>query len=299
MQKSIEVKNQDGKIKFKGGFSPSALTQYIRNPIDFYTKKILRIYENDEVEETVAANTLGTIVHNTLEEFYKPLENQILTVDLIKIMQQNIESEIKNQFQKEFKKGDVTKGKNLIIYNVAIRYVTNFLKEEIKLVQNNKEVIIRHIEADLRAELKMDHLSFPVFIAGKVDRIDEVDGTIRVIDYKTGKVEANQVQIHDWALITSDYNKYSKPFQILAYAYMAKENNLLGNKPLEAGIISFKNLKNGFIKFGKKEKDATASKNNPLEHLITDEIFNDYIEEVKHLITDICDINKPFIEKDV
>ena len=293
------VEDNDTKGKYKGGFSPSALTQYIRNPLDFYTKKILRIYEDDEVEETVAANTLGTIVHNTLEEFYKPLENEVLSVDLIKKMQQNIEVEIKNQFQKEFKKGNITKGKNLIIYNVAIRYVSNFLKEEIKLVQNSKEVIIRYIEADLRTLLTIDNIPFPVYIAGKVDRIDEVDGIVRIIDYKTGKVESNQIQIHDWSLITSDYKKYSKPFQILAYAYMAKENKLLGNKPVEAGIISFKNLKKGFMKFGKKEKDAMASKNNPLENLITDEIFSNYIEEVKHLITEICDIKKPFIEKEV
>ena len=296
---SKEHQNGSSVITYKGGFSPSALTQYIRNPIDFYTQKILRIYEDDEVEETVAANTLGTIVHNTLEEFYKPLENEVLSIELIKKMQQNIEGEIKNQFKKEFKKGDVTKGKNLLIYNVAIRYVSNFLKEEIELVQNSKEVIIRYIEADLRTQLDINKIPFPIYITGKVDRIDEVDGTIRIIDYKTGKVETSQIQIHDWSLITSDYKKYSKPFQILAYAYMAKENNLLGNKPVEAGIISFKNLKKGFMKFGKKEKEGQVTKNNVLENQITNDVLSNYIDEVKQLISEICDIKKPFIEKEV
>src|SRR5690554_4373426 len=44
------------------GFSPSALTSYIRNPMDFYFQRVLGMREFEEVEETVAANTLGTIV---------------------------------------------------------------------------------------------------------------------------------------------------------------------------------------------------------------------------------------------
>ena len=62
----------------KSGLSPSSLTNYIRNPIDFYYQKVLKIKEYDDVEETIAANTLGTVVHNTLEDFYKPLEGEFL-----------------------------------------------------------------------------------------------------------------------------------------------------------------------------------------------------------------------------
>ena len=45
--------------------------------MDFYYQKVLKINEFQEVEETVAANTLGTIVHDTLEAFYKPLKGNI------------------------------------------------------------------------------------------------------------------------------------------------------------------------------------------------------------------------------
>ncbi|RZV58155.1 MAG: PD-(D/E)XK nuclease family protein, partial [Flavobacteriaceae bacterium] len=56
----------------KKGFSPSALTSYIRNPLDFYFNKVLQINSFDDIEETVATNTFGTIIHNSLEELYKP-----------------------------------------------------------------------------------------------------------------------------------------------------------------------------------------------------------------------------------
>src|SRR5690606_17854365 len=62
------------------GFSPSSLATYVRSPIDFYYQRILKINENKEVEETIEANTLGTVIHNTLEELYKPHINKLLTV---------------------------------------------------------------------------------------------------------------------------------------------------------------------------------------------------------------------------
>lgn len=279
----------------KKGFSPSALTQYIRNPIDFYQQKILKIYQEDDVEETVAANTLGTIVHNTLEEFYKPLENQILTKEAINFMQKKIHAEVANQFQKEFKKGDVSKGRNLIIFNIAKRYVSNFLKQDLKLVSDCNEVVIRHIESDLRTELSIPELDFPVYITGKVDRIDEVDGVIRIIDYKTGKVEQNKVELVNWEDITTDYTKYSKPFQILTYAYMiANENNF--TQPVEAGIISFKNLSGGFLKFNKKDKEGHGATKDAM---VTQDTLDNYLKELKGLILEICNLNTPFTEKEV
>ena len=294
IQKDEKVIDRLKEIAEKG-FSPSALTQYIRNPIDFYQQKVLRIYEEDEVEETVAANTLGTIVHNTLENFYKPLENQILTKEAIQLMQQNIDAEVGNQFQSEFKKGDITKGKNLIIYNIAKRYVSNFLNQELKLIAESNEVIIRHIESDLRTKINVSGLEFPIHIAGKVDRIDEVDGTIRIIDYKTGKVEQGKVEIIDWEDITTDYTKYSKPFQILMYAYMIQSEKQF-SKPIEAGIISFKNLNAGFLKFSKKDKSGRGVTK---DSIITQETFDNFLVELNHLVSEICNISIPFTEKEV
>ncbi|HET8753092.1 MAG TPA: PD-(D/E)XK nuclease family protein, partial [Salinimicrobium sp.] len=58
------------KERASKGFSPSALTTYIRNPLDFYHQYILGIREPEEMEETIAYNTLGTVVHQSLETFY-------------------------------------------------------------------------------------------------------------------------------------------------------------------------------------------------------------------------------------
>lgn len=278
----------------KEGFSPSSLTNYIRNPIDFYYQKILKIKEHNEVEETVAANTLGTVVHNTLEDFYKPLIGQTLTVDLIKQLKLKISDKVTYHFQNEYKEGDINTGKNLIIFEIAKRYVSNFLDYELKSINAGDIIKIIAIEADNTVSVDIPELDFPVILKGKVDRVDECNGITRIIDYKTGSVQQNQVEIVNWEDITTDYKKYSKSFQILSYAFMMQKSNM-SNLPFEAGIISFKNLSSGFLKFAKKESSHAKQKNA----IITEETIETFKLELKKLILEICNPNIDFIEKEV
>lgn len=150
------------------------------------------------------------------------------------------------------------------------------------------------IEADESIDIKVEGLDFPIKLKGKVDRIDSYNGTTRVIDYKSGKVEQNKVEIVDWNDLITDYDKYSKSFQILCYAYMMHCKNLI-ELPIEAGIISFKNLSNGFLKFGKKESARARTKNQ----VIDQEILNSFEIELKKLITEICNADINFIEKEL
>ncbi|MFK7750621.1 MAG: PD-(D/E)XK nuclease family protein [Kordia sp.] len=275
------------------GFSPSALTSYIRNPIDFYYQKILGINEYEAVEETVAANTLGTVVHDTLELLYKPFEGKIVTTEDIKAMFKDVEEIVVENFKKAYGEGNIRRGKNLIIFNVAKRYVTNFLQQELQALKSGKTLRILQIEQTLKAKVEIPELDFPVYIGGKVDRVDELDGVMRIIDYKTGKVLKGDVKIVDWDLLTQDY-KFSKSFQVLAYAYMIYQKQAF-QQETEAGIISFKNLQSGFLKFGTKESGRADKKNQ----LVTIETLDDFVIELKKLILEICNINTPFTEKEV
>ncbi|TXE12877.1 PD-(D/E)XK nuclease family protein [Seonamhaeicola algicola] len=294
---SIE-KNDDVILKLKKvaekGFSPSSLTNYIRNPIDFYYQKVLKIDEFIDVEETVAANTLGTVVHNTLEDFYKPLEGHFLTVEIVENLKKNINKTVAHHFNDVYKEGDITTGKNLIIFEIAKRYVSNFLNLEIADLKDGNKIKIIAIEANNTVVFNVPELDFPVKLTGKVDRVDNFNGTTRIIDYKTGKVNQTDVEIVNWEDITTDYKKYSKSFQVLTYALMMQQSGLI-KLPVEAGIISFKNLSAGFLKFAKKEKPSARTK----EHLITEDTINSFSAELKHLILEICNVNIPFTEKEL
>ncbi len=276
------------------GFSPSALTTYIRNPIDFYRQYILGIKDKEEVEETVAYNTLGTVVHETLESFYKPLEGIELTPDHIRTFETRITTEVTAQFEKTYSKIPLNQGKNLLIFEVVKRYVSNFLKMELRELEGGKKIVIKKIEAQLKAPVDINEIPFPVNIRGNVDRVDMENEVMRIIDYKTGKVVQGQLEIVSWDAISTDYDQFSKPFQVLTYALMLLHNDP-SKGPVEAGVISFKNLKEGFLKFAKKESARDRNKNFNIDA----ETLENFKEQLKNLILEICDPKIPFLEKEI
>ena len=269
------------------GFSPSALTAYIRNPIQFYFQKVLRIAETDEVEENIAVNTLGTIIHKTLEELYKPFLNRILTAPDIQSALKKVDEETLTQFKLVYKEGEIKKGRNLLAFEVAKQNVTNFLNQELAAIHDGDEIQIIALEQNFERLLNHRDLPFAVLIKGNVDRIEWRNGTIRITDYKTGKVDKNNLVLKEWSGLTDDI-KNDKIIQVLAYAFMFEDE--LKGREMEAGILSFKNLKSGFLPFQMKDNKVLIS-------TITNEIMHNYVEQIAGLLAEIYDETIPFTEK--
>jgi hypothetical protein len=271
------------------GISPSALTNYLYNPFEFYKQKVLGVYEYKEVEETVAANTMGTIVHDALEALYKPFEGSFISEKELIEMENNAEELIKTYFKKHFNNDAFYTGKNRLIFEVSNRFVQRFIAEEKKLVRGGNKLKIIATEQKLETTIAIDGFDFPIKIKGIVDRIDELNGVTRIIDYKTGLVTATELKVTDVALLTENY-KHSKAIQVLLYAFLYTKNNNTSN-PIEAGIISFKNLKSGVLRINFSEK---RGENDPL---ITSERVHDFMEVIQQLITEIYNPEIPFVEK--
>jgi hypothetical protein len=269
------------------GFSPSALTGYIRNPIQFYFQKILRIREVEEVEENIALNTLGTIIHETLKSLYDPFVGRFISESDIQNCFKQIDDEVLKQFKVLYKEGEIKKGRNLLAFEVAKRNVSNFLKVELESIKAGDAIKILALEETFQRTLNHPTLPFPVMIKGNVDRIEERNGVIRIIDYKTGKVERSSVTLKTWKGLTEEI-KNDKIIQVLAYAYMYETE--AKSKPIEAGIISFKNLKSGFLPFNfKEEKEGNQ--------IINEEVITNYLGQIVLLLNEIFDVSIPFEEK--
>ena len=272
------------------GFSPSSLSNYIRNPIDFYKQNLLGINDTLVVEETIAANTFGTIVHDTLEELYTPYVGIALSRDHLLEAKTKLLKTIQRNFQKTYLDGDISTGKNYLSFHVIHKYISNFIDSEVKQLEHQSIKIIA-LEEPMRVSLDIDGIKRSITLKGKLDRIDVVDGTTRIIDYKTGKVERKNVEIMSWENLIDDY-KYSKAFQLLCYAYMYAQKN--PNQPIEAGIISLKNLKEGVLLFAKKEAPR-----GPKQTLIDNETLSEFEVVLHNLIREINDPSIPFLEKEV
>ena len=265
------------------GFSPSALTSYLYNPIDFYKQKVLGLRAYQEVEETVAANTMGTIIHDTLDMLYKPFIGKCMTKENIKSLFEEVDKWVVYFFKKHFHDADVYTGKNRLIFEISKDYIHRFLTLEINSLKDDDVLKIIATEEDLEATITMDEFDFPIKLKGQVDRIDQLNGITRIIDYKTGVVKSTHLKVTRIDEILEE--KYSKAIQLLIYAFLYTENHKTTG--IESGIVSFKSLKSGLLKvdFGKKD------------HNITSEKMDAFLESIKNLIREIFDSSIPFIEK--
>jgi hypothetical protein len=288
IKKTQSVLDRLKEIATEKGFSPSSLTSYIRNPIQFYTQRILRIREIDEVEENIAVNTLGTVIHETLKHLYDPYVGKYLSINDLDAMNALVETETIKQFKEIYKEGEIKKGKNLLAFEVAKQNVEQFLKMEKKDVETGVAIKILFLEHTLEGKITDKSLPYEIKIAGNVDRIELRDNKIRIIDYKTGKVEARTLKVDDFTELTSDI-KYEKIIQLLCYALMFENIEEFKNYPVEAGIISFKNMKAGFMPFGLGKRNSI--------HDITKGTIIDFKQSMLGLIQEILNPEIPFEEK--
>jgi hypothetical protein len=198
-----------------------------------------------------------------------------------------IDVEVMKQFKLVYKEGEIKKGRNLLAFEVAKRNVYNFLKVELESILSGDAIKILALEQRYERTFEHPSLPFPIKIGGSVDRIELRNGVLRIIDYKTGRVDKSTVTLSTWTDLTKDIAN-EKIIQVLAYAFMYQEMAL--EQQMEAGIISFKNLKSGFLPFTFKE-------GKELNTIISKETIDQYLEQITILLVEIFDQNISFEEK--
>ncbi|MCB2222055.1 MAG: PD-(D/E)XK nuclease family protein [Bacteroidetes bacterium] len=270
----------------KKGFSASGINTYRRCSLQFYFKFVEGINEIEEAEETIEASTLGTVIHEVLLNLYKPYLNNVLepgTIDAVKPLAGKL---IRQSFEKHYPGGDIEHGKNLLIARVADTYVMNFLEHEKKWIRelghSGKSIRLEHLEAFFHRsyQLETPEGSLSIKLKGIFDRVDRVGDDVRIIDYKTGRVDPADLKVRDWERLTDDPS-LEKSFQVLFYRYLYSSSNKIP-QPLRSGIISLRNLSTGFMEV--VEPDINDQKPQ-----------NDHFETVLHqILSDIYNADVPF-----
>ena len=267
--------------KWKEKVSASHLTSYLYNPIDFYLSKILNTSETDEIEEELSIKNYGNLVHYSLQEVYEVLKGKVLKEsDLknsIKAIDQYVNIAIeKLKHQPEF----YEKGMNYIHKAIAKKVIESILTYDLELVKSGNTLEIIDIErrfenVDFYLADK-DKISF----FGFIDRIDRLNGTLRIIDYKTAKIKNLSVKIDEDNVEEYFLNSDRKQaLQLCIYQYVVQSLPEFWGLPVETGIWSFAEARKGVIslQFDKGTID-------------------DAMQSVKNLILQILDPDLTFIE---
>ena len=205
--------------KWKEKISPSSLGTYLYNPIDFYSRQILRVREEDEVEEVADDRTLGNIVHKVLEKLYSEYIDQILDEHHFKEIEKKQDSVFHRVVEEELLKGHEARGKNIIILKVAQEMISNVIKKD-KLLVGDNELVIKELEKSHSRDFITPNGNKVSFF-GFIDRIDQLNGITRILDYKSGSV--NQAELrktpNNVENLLKDYTG-AKAIQLAMYAYM-------------------------------------------------------------------------------
>jgi ATP-dependent helicase/nuclease subunit B len=225
------------------GISPSALNTYITCPLDFYYKYVLKLRDSDEdeVEENIEASTMGNYMHNALQIIYTPFINKVLNENDLLEAKFKLPEILKKEFLQNYTEEDISSGKNLLTYNIAEKQLLKFLDKEIALIKElkkaNKYLTILALEENFETEIPFNCNGkfINAKLAGRIDRIDKIGNTVRVLDYKTGAVNSNEVSLNSISQITDS----SKALQLFTYALLYQKQ-LNANETLEAGIVSFR-----------------------------------------------------------
>ena len=276
--------------------SASALKKYLSCPLDFYYRYVVEFGEEDEVEEDLAQHTFGSLIHNCLEELYLPHAQRLKNGDLVQpppgpLTEKDVAKMIaqypevlRKQFLDYFDQNEqlFSKGKNRLSFEMALDLTKEILLKELSFVKSLTEpLFIEQLEGRFELELSFEihQQTVPIKFVGYIDRIDRIGEHYRVIDYKSGKVDAKDVKISakNDALTNLSIPKHT--LQLSLYCLFFQEK--FGFIPQEARIESLINRENNFTLNFEQHPDLSA----------IPELINEGLTE---LLTELLDPNITF-----
>ena len=200
--------------------SASTINTYLDCPLKFYFSSVEGLKEVEEVSEHVENRVFGTIFHHVAEWLYKPFYGSVVTADLLKqrVKEQTLTEAIHCAFSQVFfrsKEVQSLRGQHYLTGEMIRKYV-------LKLVERDCELTpFRFIQS----EAKIQYLfrltnGVEIQLKGFIDRLDEVNGTVRVIDYKTGSKKGLDFKSPESLFDMADENRKSAIMQVFMYAFM-------------------------------------------------------------------------------
>jgi hypothetical protein len=265
------------KTQCEKGLSATSLISYKNCSLQFYFKYIEKIKEPDEIASEIGANIVGSVIHKVLEKIYAPLKNKIIEVSEIQYSAEELEAMTRVAFEEIELGVDSNSGKNLLFVQTAMRIISNFLQQEQKAIKSGVKIKLLHTEAEFEHAFNLNNNN--IKLRGTIDRMDDWNNTIRIVDYKTGSVDQNKLKVSNIEDVFEEAD-YDKAFQLLFYTLLFHKNYPSSKQKIEAGILSLRKISDGLYSIN-HEKEP-------------EELMIDFEHHLTKLISSLLDANTPF-----
>lgn len=261
-------------------YSASSVNSYLRNPYEFYQNYVLGLREKEDLLDEPENRQVGTFIHELLENLYQRFVGRSIVID--EPFRQMFMAEFEKRFSIHFC-GSLN-SEAFLLKTVMESRLQRFLDVEQERLQAfpSKLLYIEKRFEDVIA-LKCGPMKFVY----QVDRVDECsDGTVMIIDYKTGSVDPMPKAAEKIAKL--DLSRESirdniKSFQIPLYVqYLDK---YFPDRPINAAFYNLRTME--------LDRFMTAKAN-----LQREDINQAFIRGLDFIISEILDPTADFVFDD-
>lgn len=214
----------DVRANPKAKFSPSALNYYLDCPLKFYYRYVAGLSAPDEVSAEIDSATFGSIFHYAAEHIYKDLttHGKVINKETLETLLRNevkLQDYVDTAFKKLFfnvpqNEKPEYNGVQLINSAVIARYLKQLLQNDLRYAPFT--FIASEMEVDEPIDIQTPKGVIKSHIGGIIDRMDSKDGTLRIVDYKTGGDADTPPHVE--SLFIPDKKRSNYVFQTFLYA---------------------------------------------------------------------------------
>lgn len=235
--------------------SASAINKYINCPLSFYLHYVQRLNDDNELSDFMDYGTFGDIIHGTLREcYFDGSPGRVIDQDYIKAFKsRRLEPTVIRNIKKLYlhvpedqldKDTRPLTGEPFMLMDTIKSYINFVLDYDRELIARSGPFTI--LECELAHRVKCLEIGGEKFnFTYMPDRVDQLaDGTVRIVDYKTGKDETAFTSDQELSQLfngsKSDRRKAILQLFLYSYAYMTENPHIKKVTPVIYKLASMR-----------------------------------------------------------
>ncbi|MDD5070805.1 MAG: PD-(D/E)XK nuclease family protein [Candidatus Omnitrophica bacterium] len=215
-------------------YSASRINTYLSCPLQFYYQYVLGLREKDDFLDEPQATTIGTFIHELLEESFLPFKGKKPIIDepfrktFFRLCDKKFSTDISSRMKSD----------SFLLKRIVDLRLNKFLDNE------KERAVSKIISLEDQRQDALFWNDIKILFRYTIDRIDEYsDGRIIIIDYKTGGSNFSPKKLKDIESAAGDRRLISeniRSFQLPLYYHFFSRSYLPGK--INAALYNIRNL---------------------------------------------------------